>query len=78
MYEVLGYRYVDMTDGDKEIKGYSVFFAVDEGVDDLKGRSTCKVFFSEAKYPEFIPIIGQHMDVFFNQKGRLQGFHVVS
>ena len=46
MYEVIGFRYVDMTDDDgREIKGHSVFFAVEEDADGLTGRSTCKVFF---------------------------------
>ena len=75
MYEVIGFRYVDMTDDDgREIKGHSVFFAVEEDADGLTGRSTCKVFFPASKYPDFRPQVGDLYDLFFNQRRRLPGY----
>lgn len=77
MYECLGFRYVDMDDGGKKIQGYSCFFAVDENDASLEGRSACKVFFSDEKFPNFEPQVGQKYIVNFNQKGKLQGYTVV-
>lgn len=74
MYEVIGFRYVDMTSEDgKPILGYSVFFAADEGDPGITGRSTYKIFVSAEKFPGFDPQVGDHYDLNFNQKGRLQG-----
>ena len=74
MYELVGHRYVEMTDGGKEIVGYSCWFLVEENDDEFHGRSGAKVFFSTDKYPEFRPQIGDKYLLIFNQKGKLQGF----
>lgn len=74
MYELVGYRYVDMADGGKEIKGNSCWFLAEENDDDFHGRSGVKVFFSDDKFPEFSPNLGDRYLLIFNQKGKLQAF----
>lgn len=74
MYRLCGYRFVDMHDGGKEIKGYSCFFTVDEQDSELVGRSAIKVFFSADKFPEFMPVLDQDYLLIFNQKGKLVGY----
>ena len=74
MYELVGYRYVEIADGGKEIKGYSCWFLVEENDDEFQGRSAAKVFFSVDKYPNFVPRIGDKYLLIFNQKGKLQAF----
>ena len=71
MYELKGYRYVEMADGGKEIVGYSCWFLVEENDDDFYGYSGVKVFFSVDKYPDFKPQIGGKYLLIFNQKGKL-------
>ena len=77
MYKLIGFRYVDMRDGGKEIKGYSCFFSVDEQDDELVGRSAIKVFFSEDKFPEFQPQLDDEYLLIFNQKGKLVGYNKI-
>ena len=77
MYELVGYRRVDMVaekKNERDVNGYSCFFLVDENDPALTGRSAVKVFFSDEKFPEFQPQLGDKYVVFFNQKGRLQGY----
>lgn len=74
MYELVGYRYVEMADGGKEIKGNSCWFLVEENDDEFHGRSGAKVFFSADKYPDFNPQIGDKYLLIFNQKGKLQAY----
>lgn len=77
MYKLCGYRFVDMHDGGKEIKGYSCYFTVDEQDSELVGRSAIKVFFSSEKFPEFEPALDQEMLLIFNQKGKLVGYNLM-
>lgn len=74
MYELVGYRYVNMADGGKEIKGNSCWFLAEENDDDFHGRSGVKVFFSDDKFPDFVPQLCDKYMLIFNQKGKLQGF----
>lgn len=74
MYELVGYRYVEMADGGKEIVGNSCWFLVDENDSEFHGRSGVKVFFSADKFRDFVPVIGERYLLIFNQKGKLQAF----
>lgn len=77
MYELVGHRYVDMVaekKNDRDVKGHSCFFLVDENDPALSGRSVVKVFFSEERFPDFQPKVGDKYLLIFNQKGRLQGY----
>ncbi len=77
MYELVGYRYVDIPaerKNDRDLKGHSCWFLVDENDDDFHGRSAVKVFFPEDKYPDFKPQIGDKYLLIFNQKGKLQAY----
>lgn len=77
MYELVGYRYVDIVaerKNDRDLQGYSCWFLMEENDEEFTGRSGVKVFFSSDKYPEFQPQIGDKYLLIFNQKGKLQGF----
>lgn len=77
MYELIGYRRVDMEAerrNDRDINGMSCWFTMDENDPGFTGRSACKVFFSDDKFPDFEPRIGDKYLLIFNQKGKLQGF----
>ena len=77
MYELIGYRYVDMEAerrSDRDIQGYSCWFTMEENDGNFTGRSACKVFFPTDKYPDFQPRLGDRYLLIFNQKGKLQGF----
>ena len=75
MFELVGYRYVDMktTDGGT-VKGYSCFFLNHEEQDGLEGAEAMKQFFSSEKFPDFKPKVKQLYDLRFNQKGTLMGY----
>lgn len=77
MYEIVGYRYVDMKTTENEIKGYSCFILNHEAQDGLEGAEAIKVFFSSDKFPTFKPEVGQKYDLRFNQKGKLIGFALI-
>lgn len=77
MYELVGYRYVDIEaerKNDRDLHGYSCHFLMDEIDEEFTGRSGVKVFFSSDKFPDFDPQIGDKYLLIFNQKGKLQGF----
>ena len=77
MYELIGFRRLDIEAerrGDKDLYGYSCWFTMDENDPDFHGRSACKVYFSDDKFPDFQPRIGDKYLLIFNQKGKLQGF----
>ena len=83
MYELVGYRRVDMVaekKNDRDVLGYSCFFLVDENDPALNGRSAIKVFFSDERFPDFPAVIGTDIKIgdklllVFNQKGKLQGY----
>ena len=77
MYELVGYRYVDIVaekKNDRDMKGWSCWFLMDENDQDFTGRSGVKVFFDDLKYPDFQPQIGDKYVLIFNQKGKLQGY----
>ena len=77
MYELVGYRHVDITaekKNDRDLIGYSCWFLMDENDQDFTGRSGVKVFFDDLKYPDFQPQIGDKYVLIFNQKGKLQGY----
>ena len=77
MYELVGYRYVDIEAerrNDRDLKGYSCWFLMEENDEEFTGRSGVKVFFSSDKYPEFKPQIGDKYLLIFNQKGKLQAY----
>lgn len=77
MYELVGYRYVDIEaerKNDRDLHGYSCHFLMEENDEEFTGRSGVKVFFSDDKFPDFNPQIGDKYLLIFNQKGKLQGF----
>ena len=77
MYELVGYRYVDIVaerKNDRDLQGYSCWFLMEENDAEFVGRSGVKVFFPTDKYPEFDPKIGDKLMLIFNQKGKLQGY----
>lgn len=77
MYELVGYRYVDIVGerkNDRDLKGWSCHFLMDERDEEFTGRSGVKVFFSSDIFPDFQPRIGDKYLLIFNQKGKLQGF----
>ena len=77
MYELVGYRYVDIEaerKKDRDLNGYSCHFLMDENDEEFTGRSGVKVFFDSLKFPEFEPHLGDKYLLIFNQKGKLQGF----
>ncbi len=75
MFELVGYRYVDMktTEGGI-VKGYSCFVLNHEKQDGLEGAEAIKIFFSSEKFPDFKPKLNATYDLRFNQKGRLMGY----
>ena len=77
MYELCGYRYVDMADGGKKIEGFSCWFLAEENDEEFHGRSGVKVFFPSDRYPEFSPVLGDKYLLIFNQKGKLQGYQKI-
>ena len=80
MYELIGYRRVDMeakSRNDRDIFGYSCWFAMEENDPNYTGRSACKVFFSDDKFPDFEPKLGDRFLLIFDQKGKLQGFQLL-
>ena len=84
MYELVGYRRVDMIaerKNDRDLNGFSCWFLMDENDPDFKGRSGVKVFFSDDKFPEFTVQLedaaiklGDKFLLIFNQKGKLQAY----
>lgn len=77
MYELVGYRYVDIQaerKNDRDLKGHSCWFLMDENDEEFTGRSGVKVFFDDLKFPDFKPQVGDNYMLIFNQKGKLQGF----
>ena len=77
MYELVGYRYVDIQGerkNDRDLKGYSCHFLMEERDEEFTGRSGVRVFFSSDIFPDFQPQIGDKYLLIFNQKGKLQGF----
>lgn len=75
MFELVGYRYVDMktTEGGT-VKGYSCFILNHEEQDGLEGAEAIKIFFSSEKFPDFKPKLNSTYDLRFNQKGRIMGY----
>ncbi len=74
MYELVGYRYVDMKTDSGTLKGYSCFFLCREEQQGLEGAEAIKVFFSEDKFPNFQPHLDLRYDLRFSQKGKLIGW----
>ena len=77
MYEIVGFRFVDMKTEDGKLQGYSCFILNNEEQSGLTGAEAIKVFFSCDKFPEFRPEVGQHYDLRFNQKGKLTGYSLI-
>jgi len=77
MYELVGYQHVDIparSRNDKDVRGYSCHFLMEENNPDFTGRSGVKVFFSDEQYSDFKPQIGDKFLLIFNQKGKLQAY----
>lgn len=77
MYELVGYRYVDIEaerKNDRDLRGWSCHFLMDENDQEFTGRSGVKVFLSSDVYPDFKPVLGDKYLLLFNQKGKLQGY----
>ena len=77
MYELVGYRYVDIEaerKNDRDLRGWSCHFLMDENDQEFTGRSGVKVFLSSDVYPDFKPVLGDKYLLIFNQKGKLQGY----
>ena len=80
MYELVGYRYVDIVaerKSDRDCQGYSCWFLMDENDAEFTGRSGVKVFFPSDRYPDFKPQIGEKYLPIFNQKGKLQAYQKI-
>ncbi len=77
MFELVGYRYVDMKTDDGKMTGYSCFFLDHNEQDGLVGAEAIKVFFRDTKFPCFEPSLGVRYDLRFNQKGKLIGYAVI-
>ena len=77
MYELVGFQHVDIpakSRGDSDVVGYSCWFLMQENNPEFTGRSGVKVFFSDERYPDFQPQIGDKYLLIFNQKGKLQAY----
>ena len=77
MYELVGYRYVDIEaerKNDRDLHGYSCHFLMEEHDQEFTGRSGVKVFVSSDIYPDFKPELGDKYLLLFNQKGKFQGY----
>ena len=77
MYELVGFQHVDIpakSRGDSDVVGYSCWFLMQENNPEFTGRSGVKVFFSDERYPDFHPQIGDKYLLIFNQKGKLQAY----
>ncbi len=74
MYELVGYRYVDMKTESGSLRGHSCFFLNHEEQQGLEGAEAMKVFFSDEKFPDFEPVLNRRYDLRFNQKGKLTGW----
>ena len=75
MFELVGYRFVDMKTADGgSVRGYSCFFLNHEDQEGLEGAEAMKQFFSSEKFPEFKPKLSASYDLRVNQKGKLMGY----
>ena len=75
MFELVGYRFVDMKTADGgSVRGYSCFFLNHEDQEGLEGAEAMKQFFSSEKFPDFKPKLAASYDLLFNQKGKLMGY----
>ena len=77
MYELVGFRHFVIeakSKGEQDLKGFSCHFLMDEDDKEFTGRSGVKVFFSDERFPDFRPQIGDKYLLIFNQKGKLQAF----
>lgn len=77
MYELVGYQHVDIpakNRNDSDVVGYSCWFLMEETNPDYVGRSGVKVFFSDERFPDFKPEVGEKYLLIFNQKGKLRAY----
>lgn len=77
MFELVGFRFVDMKTDNGRLEGYSCFMLNHEEQSGLTGAEAIKVFFSAEKFPDFAPKLNQRYDLRFNQKGRLTGWSLI-
>ena len=77
MFEIVGFRFVDMKTTDGSVKGYSCFMLNHEEQNGLEGAEAVKVFFSSEKFPDFKPQLNARYDLRFNQKGKLIGWALI-
>ncbi len=77
MFELVGYREVDMKTENGPLKGHSCFLLNHEEQTGLVGCEAFKVFFSEEKFPDFVPQLNRRYDLRFNQKGKLTGWALI-
>lgn len=75
MYEIVGYRFVDMntTEGGK-VRGYSCFILNHEIQGGLEGAEAIKVFFSSDKFPDFKPVLKQTYILFLGYSNNMHCF----
>lgn len=74
--EIIGFRFWDIKarkDGEKDVCGYSVWFACDEVDEEFQGRSAVKIFFPADRYPAFVPVLGDKYSLYYDHKGKFRG-----
>ncbi len=73
MYELVGYRYVDMVSEGEKIQGWSCFFLYHEDQEGLTGCEAFKQFLPMAKFSDFEPDLHRNYQLIYNQKKKLTG-----
>ena len=70
IYDVVGFRKVDITDEKGHIEGYSVYVTFSPSSDDFVGLMTDKVFI-RSKYVSYLPQLGDRIRLIYNRYGKI-------
>lgn len=72
MYEVVGYRFVDMkSDDGSQITGYSCYLLNHSEKNGLTGAEALKQFFRQSDFPEFVPELGMKLRLYYDDRRKL-------